>query len=313
MSSGREQGAPLADQAWHGIEQVLDGTQSVFKLEYPCHSASQWRWFLLHVSRLNTADPHVVTTHLSITERKLTEQRLVVAERLAAVGEAMQGLSHEGRNALQRAQACLELLRLHVGPDAEALQLLEKIEAAQDHLLRVYEEVKSYAAPIVLRYETCQIDQLVQQACAALTERTPSVQVTNHCLPDGPGVELDGNAIRQVLELVFENAVASRRKDPWIEICCFDSELDITPAITLVVSDRGPGVPPEQWEKIFEPFYTTKTHGTGLGLAVCRRIISAHGGRIGLGPPRAGGTSVYLTLPRRRPAAEASGRPDPLR
>lgn len=122
----------LADNAYRGIERVLDGSQSTFVLEYPCHSPTEERWFLLYVSRLKSSEPYVVTANVSITQRKLTEQRLLVAERLAAIGEAMQGLSHEGRNALQRAQGSMELLRLHIEEDSDALQLLERIEKRTD-------------------------------------------------------------------------------------------------------------------------------------------------------------------------------------
>ena len=152
----------LAERACRGIEQIFDGTQKEFRLEYPCHSPKEQRWFLLWASLLQSDDQRfVVTTHLSITERKVAEQRLVVAERLAAVGEAMRGLSHEGRNTLQRAQVSIDLLRFHVEDDREATKLLERIEHAQRRLLGLYEEVRDYAAPINLQFTPYSLDQLV--------------------------------------------------------------------------------------------------------------------------------------------------------
>ncbi len=302
--SAHDVDALLAEQARNGIERVLDGSRESFKLEYPCHSPDQKRWFLMYVSPLKGEEGCAVTTHLPITERKLTEQRLVVAERLAAIGQAMQGLSHEGRNALQRAQASLDVLRLHIEDDADAVELLERIERGQDHLLSLYEEVRSYAAPISLGREPYPLDKLVDETWSGFARRFPRARFV-HVPRQGLTCDIDVNSMRQVLQSVFENALTSGTALPGIEVCYLPDVLDEFPAVTIVVSDNGPGVPPEDREKVFEPFYTTKLRGTGLGLAVSKRIVSAHCGRICFGTPRREGASLYITLPvRRRPVPE---------
>jgi two-component system sensor kinase FixL len=288
----------LADKAYRGIQQVLDGSQSAFMLEYSCHSDTEQRWFLLSVSRLKSKQSYAVTTHLSITERKLTEQQLVVAERLAAIGEAMQGLSHEGRNALQRAQAGMELLRLHIEEDSEALRLLERIENAQRHLHGLYEEVRSYAAPIVLSRQRVAVNDLVENVWKSFQSQTSTVNFSHLAFEGDLTCSLDPTAMRQVLQMVLDNALAPEAQSREIEVSYLESTCEDAPGITVVVSDDGTGVPETDWETIFRPFYTTKLRGTGLGLAVCKRIVSAHGGRIGLSTPRLGGTSVCITLPR---------------
>lgn len=289
----------LAEQACCGIEQVFRRAREVFTLEYSCHSPAKQRWFLLSVSRLQAEDDFVVTTHLSITERKLTEQKLVMSERLAAIGEAMRGLTHEGRNALQRAQACIELLQVHVAEDSKALELLERIGNAQEHLLDLYEQVGSYAAPITLRPRTCRLSDLVDEVGATFASRAKLASFSNLALGDNSNCDIDVSAIRQVLQIVFENSLATRSGSPEIEVSYIEDELDGSAAITVIVSDNGPGVSPEDREKVFEPFHTTKTRGTGLGLAIAKRIVTEHGGCISFGTPRRGGASVYITLPRR--------------
>ena len=285
---------------WQGVEHVLNGSQDVFKFEYPCHSADQQRWFLLHVSRLEGADSHVVMTHLPITERKLTEQRLVVAERLAAIGEAMHGLSHEGRNALQRAQAHIALLRFQLEDSSEALELVQKIEVAQEKLLDLYEEVKSYAAPIVLHYVPCQLDELVRKTWDKVARSNETISFSLQLQAKSLECEIDAEAIGRVLEEIFDNSLAAVAESPEVEVVCRNDGLDGLPAVTLIISDNGSGVPAAEWEHAFRPFYTTKTHGTGLGLAVSKRIVAAHHGRIQFGPPRLSGSSIYLTLPKQR-------------
>ena len=291
----------LAGQlVWQGVEHVLDGSRDVFKFEYACHSANQQRWFLLHVSRLEGSDSHVVMTHLPITERKLTEQRLVVAERLAAIGEAMHGLSHEGRNALQRAQAHIALLRFQLVDNPEALELVQKIEVAQEKLLDLYEEVKSYAAPIHLQREPCRLDELVEKVWNQKALSTPSVSFTLKSEAQDSTCEIDVNAIGQVLGEVFENSLAAVAEAAEVEVICRDDGLNGLPAVTLIISDNGSGIPADEWEHAFRPFCTTKTQGTGLGLAVSKRIVAAHQGRIQFERPRLSGATICLMLPKKK-------------
>lgn len=285
----------FAERACLGIERVLDGSRDVFQLEYPCHSPIRKRWFLLFVSRLQGDGQLAVTAHLSITERKLIENQLVEAERLAAIGQAMQGLSHEGRNALQRSQGHIDLLKAKIESDQEALRLVQRIELAQRTLLGLYEEVRNYAAPITLNRESCDLVELVKAVGATYESSSPQVQFSYQDDALHSNCNVDLGTTRQVFDLVIDNALASGAT--LVEIACVSDELNGGPAVTVIVSDNGPGVPCEVREKVFEPFYTTKSRGTGLGLAISRRIVSTHGGQICLGAPRRGGASVYITLP----------------
>ncbi len=280
-----------------GIEKVLDGSQEDFQFEYPCHSPDKQRWFLLYVTRVDAAEPLVVTTHLSITQRKLTEQRLVVVERLAAIGEAMQGLSHEGRNAIQRAQAHIGLLQFQLEDNPTAVELLERIEEAQDHLLGLYEEVKNYAAPILLQREPCNLRRLIEQIETTTASKSPTVRFRNSFHRDELTCNIDRQAIAQVLKQVVKNAMESGSASPEIEFASDADQLDGLPAITVIISDNGVGVSEQDQQQLFKPFFTTKTRGTGLGLAVCKRIILEHDGKIEFGTPRLGGASLYVTLP----------------
>jgi signal transduction histidine kinase len=293
--------ALLAERACRGIEQVIDGSRDVFQLEYPCHCKNEQRWFLLYVSRLKNESDYVVTTHVGITDRKRTEQRLVESERLAAIGEAMRGLSHEGRNALQRAQSCMELLRLQIDGDHEAVELLDRIERAQSHLLDLYEEVRRYASPIHLSYRRYPLNRLAEEAWSTIDAKgncQPLITWTNDL---DLNCEVDLDSIRKVFRLLFENALATNVKPLKMEVTFAAAKHRGHPAITAIISDNGPGRTLEDQDRPFMPFYTTKTHGTGLGLAICKRIALAHAGTIRFGPSRLGGASVHFTLPKRRP------------
>jgi len=93
---------------------------------------------------------HFISIHRDVSDRRRQQERQLQTERLAAIGQMVTGLAHESRNALQRSQACVELLAKRVREQPEARDLLARIQLAQDHLHQLYEEVRSYAAPIKL-------------------------------------------------------------------------------------------------------------------------------------------------------------------
>ena len=202
------------------------------------------------------------------------------AERLAAIGEMAAGLAHESRNAMQRMQACLEMLALEVHDRPEALDLLGRLQAAQDHLYRLHEEVREYAAPIVLHCEPFCLEHVVREAWRQLEASWTARTVRFTCSVEHPPLCLDRLALESVFRNIFENSLAACRDPAAINVRSGTTALRDRPAVELVVRDNGPGLDAEQQLRIFEPFYTTKTRGTGLGMAISRRLVEAHGGCI---------------------------------
>ena len=110
--------------------------------------------------------------------------------------------------------------------------------------------------------------------------------------------DVDRFRLVQVFRNVFENALAACTDPVRIVVGCAGVELGERQALRIVVRDNGPGLTPEQKRRAFEPFYTTKNRGSGLGLCICRRVVEAHGGTITLGDGPGG--EVVITLPRRQ-------------
>ncbi len=106
----------------------------------------------------------LVCAGIDMTEHNRIRERLIQSERLAAIGEAMAGLAHESRNALQRSQVCLDLLSEQLEDRPESLELLEAIQRAQDDLHRLYEEVRAYAAPIHIQPRDVDIGDVLRKA-----------------------------------------------------------------------------------------------------------------------------------------------------
>jgi signal transduction histidine kinase len=233
-------------------------------------------------------------------ELRESQAKALRAERLAAIGQMVAGLAHESRNALQRAQACLSVLNFRLADRPDLTDLLDRIQAAQDDLHRLFNNVRDYAAPIHLDLGPCDLAEVWRQAWADLE---PLRQDGAACLTEEPAGDAsclaDAFHLRQVFRNLLENALGAGAGR--VVVGCARAELDGREAVRVVVRDNGPGFAGLDRAKIFQPFITTKVRGTGLGLAICKRIVEAHEGTIALGDGPGPGAEILVTLPRRNP------------
>jgi len=245
-------------------------------------------------------EPALLGVGLDITEHKRAVERALQAQRLAAIGETMTGLVHESRNALQRSRACLEMLSLEVQDRPEALDLVSRVQRAQDHLQHLYEEVRQYAAPLTLRRESTDMCDLWRDVWhdLAVARKGRSVSLVEDVAGEPPRCSVDRFAISQVLRNILENALQASPTDATITIRCRAANSNDACMVELSVIDAGPGLGAEQRQRIFEPFFTTKAKGTGLGMAIAQRIVEAHGGRIAAVDRPPPGAEIVVTLPR---------------
>src|SRR5262245_5292310 len=180
-------------------------------------------------------NPDLIRTRLAhIAERKraaeetvrLNEQ-VLQNERLAAIGQMMTGLAHESGNALARMQSCLEMLAWEVEDRPEALDLIARIQKAQDHLKQLYEEVRGYAAPVKLEREEWDLGSRWRQAWDNLALLRQG-RDTN-LLEGGNGVDrrciVDHFRLEQVFRNIFENALAACNDPVRIEVGCSEAEI----------------------------------------------------------------------------------------
>ena len=248
-------------------------------------------------------EPAILAVGQDITSLREAQNRALQSERLAAIGQMMAGLAHESRNALQRSQACLEMLAIKVHDRPDALDLIARIQNAQDHLHHLYEDVRGYAAPILLERRESNLREIWQEAWTHLEPASRAKKAVLHENVEGVNLVacVDPFRLGQVFRNLFENALAACPTPVEITISAREATLEGRPVLVLSVLDNGPGIPPEQVGKLFEPFFTTKTKGTGLGLSIARRIIEEHGGSLQIGPSAAG-AEFLITLPRETPA-----------
>jgi PAS domain S-box-containing protein len=263
------------------------------------------RWAVWNARRLDDYDnkPALLAVGQDITAVKEAQQRALQAERLAAIGEMMAGLAHESRNAMQRSQACLEMLAMADRDRPGSLDLIARIQKAQDHLYHLYEDVRQYAAPLHLDRRPCDLRAIWREAWADLepARRGRHASLREASGGDDARCQADPFRLGQVFRNLFDNALAAGRDPIEVTVTAGATALDGRPAVRVTVADDGPGLDPEQRRRVFDPFYTTKAKGTGLGMAIARRTVEAHGGRIAVGDEAPPGAVFHLTLPREDP------------
>jgi two-component system sensor kinase FixL len=243
---------------------------------------------------------NVMLIGLDVTELQEAQRKALQAERLAAVGQMMAGLAHEGRNALQRSQACLERLRWTLADRPEALDLVLRSQKAQDDLTRLFNDVRAYAAPLNLERIRCSLPEIWREAWEQVAVLFPGRDAT--LVEESNGVDMwccvDRFRLMQVFRNILENAFAACAGPVRVGVTCQETALNGRPAVALAVRDNGPGLNADQRRQIFEPFYTTKVRGTGLGMAIAKRIVEAHGGQIDVGDAGLPGAEMLVLLPR---------------
>ena len=225
-----------------------------------------------------------------------TRARLAQTEKLAALGQLAAAVAHEVRSPLavirSAAQGLAESLPRD---DEESRRAYSFITAEIDRLGNVVDSLLAFARPLRVEARPVSVHQLFDRALLLAREELDGKAL--HVRRDEPAalpeVRADGDLICQVLLGLLANAAEAAPSGGEVALAAAAAD----GAVEIAVADSGPGVPPELRARIFEPFFTTRPHGTGLGLAVARHIVEAHGGRIEVGERTGGGARFTLRLP----------------
>jgi len=243
------------------------------------------------------------------------QARLVQSERLAAIGQMSAKISHEVRNPLGSISLNAELLEdelqsLSGERRAEAANLVAAIRSQVDVLSAVTEEYLRFARLPKPKLEAVAVAPVIEDLADFVREelRARKVELVVKVPAGQPRLRLDPGQIRQVLLNLIRNAVEAMPDGGTItlrvkaisnfEFRMSDSAIrSPQSAIVIEVADTGTGIPPENLDRIFEPFFTNKEGGTGLGLAIARQIVVDHGGSLTCESTPGVGTMFRLTLP----------------
>jgi signal transduction histidine kinase len=230
-----------------------------------------------------------------IARPKDAEERALQAERLAAIGQMAASIAHESRNFLQRIYAASEFLQELVADNTEALEEVERIQSAEKGLEHLLEEIREFAGPMKLERVGCSIESVWKRAWSEVSaaKNVCDVQFNEDVDDVDLSCHIDEFRIAQVFRNLFENSLAACDESPQIQVLCQNSG----GTLKIAIRDNGPGLTTEQQQNVFQPFFTTKAKGTGLGMAIVERIVESHGGSIRVETGYADGAEFILTLP----------------
>lgn len=252
----------------------------------------------------------VVKRGEAIMQRQAQEQvhlkeRLARAEHLSALGGMLASVSHEIRNPLGIIRSSAELLKKKMAQLDPANDFPSIIVEESSRLNNIITDFLKYARPIEPNLQPCHLNDIVQKNLHYLE---PQIQgqgyiVDTHLATELPDILGDAEMLYQAILNLLINALQSMPGGGRLQIQTIVEKQ----TVSLCITDEGEGITPEVAEKIWDPFFTTKEKGTGLGLGIVRNIIKAHNGQITIGNRSTKGVRVTVALPatpNRQPVAE---------
>lgn len=260
---------------------------------------------LLEANRIAARKAEVAVQQLAEANRQLQEAEAAVrrTERLAALGQLSAGLAHELRNPLGTIKTSAEMLVKSVdGDPAVAREMAGFISSEVDRTNSLVTRFLDFARPLALRLEKADLTQVIDQAVTDVGNHRPPFDVvvyTNYS-PEIPPFYLDSELMERVVYNLLLNA--SQASPPKGSITVKTRQIDGT--VEIAVIDRGPGIDAKNMESIFNPFFTTKSSGVGLGLAIVSKIVDEHGGKISVESKLGEGSVFRVYLPFRESIGE---------
>jgi two-component system sensor histidine kinase HydH len=253
---------------------------------------------LAEATRIEARKHQAAAEQLAKANQQLREAEAAVrrTERLAALGQLSAGLAHEIRNPLSTIKTSAEMLTQNVAADnALAREMAGFISSEVDRTNLLVTRFLDFARPLAVRLEKTDLPQVIDRAVADIEKHSPPFDVTiyKNYAPDIAPFLLDGQLMERVMYNLLLNA--AQASPPRGTVTVKTREFNGTVEIDVI--DRGPGIEPKHLENIFNPFFTTKPTGVGLGLAIVSKIIDEHGGKIAVESQPGQGSIFRVYLP----------------
>jgi two-component system sensor histidine kinase HydH len=272
---------PLEDE----IKRALSDAESILEKEVKISSEGKGKTFLgLSVSPLKEPDSQIprgaVVILRDLTVIRELEQKVIVSEKFAALGRLSAGVAHEIRNPLNSIRGFIQYFQKKLPLDEEDYRYTDLMLTEVDRLNRVISKLLAYSKPREPRLSLRSPDEILTH-CLQVVAREASEAgvelVHGPVTEDMPLVLMDTDQITQVFLNLLLNAIEAVPRGGRVSV---SYETDGQGRLHISVEDTGGGIPRENSDKLFDPFFSTKKKGTGLGLAIVKSIIESHGGEI---------------------------------
>jgi two-component system sensor histidine kinase AtoS len=315
--SGLEQGSSVLTALKEGsdlyvyIQDMLRSPYGKSQQEIHLHSGEETRVILVGSSLLEDEEGHlheIILNLHDITELKKLEARIRQAERLAALGTLAAGMSHEIRNPLSTIKTFVQLLPKKIDKPGFLEKFQRTVPREINRINQLVEDLLDLARTPKYRFAAIDIKSLLKQTIEFVEEELQINHIECLCelSNDLPLVRADVNQLTKAFHNLILNAAQAMETGGRLTIEAFSEKRDThwrqmstsrNGWVTVVFQDTGPGIPPEAIKNIFNPFFTTKDKGCGLGLAITHKVITEHGGFIELTSRLGQGTRFIIGLP----------------
>ncbi len=237
----------------------------------------------------------ILVSLIDITHQRELERQLYRSEELAAIGELSAGIAHEIRNPLVAITNSVSLLMDETDISEEGKQLLEIVKEETHHLAAIVDDFLQFAKPKKPTYHEEDINQLIRDVIKRYKDwQEKKIQWIEEIDESIPKIHVDRHQIQQVLTNLILNSIDAMEDNGILTI---KTEKPADNRIKITIMDSGAGIAHDELSKIFQPFYSTKEKGTGMGLAICRRIINNHYGDILVDSELGMGSTFTILIP----------------
>lgn len=256
----------------------------------------------VHITTTQLPDAaDILVSLIDMTRERELERRLFRSEELAAIGELSAGIAHEIRNSLVAIATSVSLLKDESRISQEGRQLLDVVKEESDHLASIVDDFLRYARPKKPTFQKEDVNKLLQDVAKRHREwNEKEVEWVERYSDNLPDIFLDRHQIQQVVTNLLLNSLDAMTDNGILTIETRKERKMSEDWVRFSIADTGVGIPEEEISKIFQPFHSSKEKGTGMGLAICRRIIDEHNGDILVKSEVNKGTRFSVLLPVRR-------------
>jgi len=289
------------------IQQTIENEDSATAREFGVEEFSGTRFLSISVMPLvrSKSVRGTIITIEDVTWKKNEELRNRRLESLASLTNLAATVAHEIKNPLGSISIYVQLLRKSLaripdGTPEELVQYLDIIDEEIERLNRIVVDFLFAVRPLKFEFTSLDLNLIIQSLAAFMSEELSHASVTLilDLAQSLPHIQGDDRFLRQMLINLIQNSLAAMSTGGTISIATSQTD-DV---ITLTVSDTGTGIPADVIDRIFEPYFTTKADGTGLGLAMAYKVVKEHGGDIYVQSEVGKGTCFRITLPAVRKA-----------
>jgi len=293
-------------------EQLVSGKVESIETDvrfYPggsSYNKASLRWVQCRASAIKYRQKDAILVNIvDITKAKELEQQLIIKNKLISLGRVAAGIAHEIRNPLTGINSYLYTLNdlcqsesLDLDDLEMAQRIVNQIQTASNKIESVIKRVMDFSKPGAPKMVKTNINRALQDAIelSAVTLRKIGIKIEQSLSQTLPDCYADPQLIEQVILNLITNAAKAVESYNGLKIVGVESYSENN-TLFIRVADSGPGVPLELKDKIFDPFYTTKEEGSGIGLNIAQRIIADHNGSISLGKSKWGGAEFTIRLP----------------